>query len=298
MQEDSTHSALPLVSVIIPVYNGEKYIETTIRSVVNQTYKKLELIIVNDGSNDKSEEIIKAINLPEVKLISKINSGVSAARNTGIEAANGKYIAFLDADDYWHSDNLEKKINLLENNQSIDFVYSDMNNADENLKITGPAPEGKDDNILEDLLMWNGEVIPGPSSNVVARKSCFDSGIKFDTRLTTIADQHFTVQLAYHFKGKRIPEILWDYRILPGSMSKSLAVLEKDALQVYSIYNEQNYFHSSAFRRKCFANMYLILAGSFWKDGKNKKKGMKYIAKGLLISPFYTLVKLLNKIFR
>jgi len=297
MQEHSEHSRLPLVSVIIPVYNGEKYIETTIRSVISQSYSAWELIIINDGSKDNTEKIIIAAQHPQIRYISKPNSGVSDTRNMGIIQAKGDYIAFLDADDFWHPDNLEKKIGLLEKDKSISYVFSDMNNADENLKITDPAPVGKDENILEDLLLWNGEVIPGPGSNIVARKECFDSGIRFDPRLTTIADQHFTVQLAYQYRGKRIPEILWDYRILPGSMSKSLDVLEKDALQVYSIYAENNYFSSSVFRRKCFANMSLILAGSFWKDGKNKKKGFKYIFKALAIAPFHTLKKLLRKIF-
>lgn len=298
MPENSEHNLPPLVSVIIPVYNGEKFIATTLRSVIHQSYSNWEIIIINDGSTDNTLNIVSDLKDPRIKIISQNNSGVSASRNAGIGSANGNYLAFLDADDFWHKNNLEKKISFLENNPDIDFVFSDMNNADENLNVTGPAPIGKDKNILEDLLLWNGEVIPGPSSNVVARKKCFDSGIRFDPRLTTIADQHFTVQMAFGFTGKRIPEVLWDYRILPGSMSRSLAVMEKDALQVYSIYAEKNYFRSPIFKRKCFSNMYLILAASFWKDGKNKKKGFKYIFKALLVSPFHTIMKLFRKIFR
>ncbi|MFZ5553495.1 MAG: glycosyltransferase family 2 protein [Bacteroidota bacterium] len=298
MQENSDKPELPLVSVVIPVYNGEKFISQTISAVLQQTYKNMEIIVVNDGSTDKTKTILEQISSPQLKVVHKSNSGVSDTRNAGISLAKGKYIALLDADDRWHPDNLEKKITLLESDNTTGFVFSDMNNADENLRVTGPAPKGKDDHLLENLLSWNGEVIPGPCSNVVARKICFDEGIKFDSRLTTIADQHFTVQLASRYKGKRIPEVLWDYRIVAGSMSKSLAVMEKDMLNVYAIYRENKYFRSENFRRKCFANMYLILAASFWKDGNNKKKGFYYIRKAIASAPFHSLFKLVKKIFK
>ncbi|HAS37211.1 MAG TPA: glycosyltransferase family 2 protein, partial [Ruminococcaceae bacterium] len=93
-----------LVSIIIPVYNLEKYIKHCLESVVNQTYKELEIICIDDGSTDGSAEIIKSMaeNDPRIKYIYQENAGVSAARNKGLDTATGEYVMFVDGDDYIH----------------------------------------------------------------------------------------------------------------------------------------------------------------------------------------------------
>jgi glycosyltransferase involved in cell wall biosynthesis len=289
-----------LVSIIIPAYNAERFISETINSVLNQTYTNWELIIINDGSTDKTLDIIQrfSANDNRISYITKNNSGVSDTRNKGIEAAKGEYIAFLDADDVWMQNNLEKKIEVLKKDPSVDFVYSNMMQADQNLQNATPAPAGKDENIFENLLLWNGEVIPGPCSNIVIKRKCVEAGIRFEPALTTIADQNFTVQLSEKFKGKLIKEALWIYRIIPGSMSKSLTVMEKDALNTYAIYKNKNYFRSITFRKKCFANMYLVLSGSWFKDGHDYTRGTKYLLKAFGSSPLYTSGILFNKLFK
>lgn len=298
IMQDSLNN-MPLVSVIIPAYNAEKFIAQTIDSVISQTYSNWELIVVNDGSTDNTLHIVQTYsnNDHRISFISKPNTGVSDTRNTGIAKAKGDYIGLLDADDVWLPINLEKKITVLKENPSIDFVFSNMYQADKNLENQTPAPAGKDSNILEDLLLWNGEVIPGPCSNLVVRKKCFDSGIKFNPILTTIADQNLTVQLAMKYKGKLIAENLWIYRVLPGSMSKSLMVMEQDSLATYALYKANNYFKSNSFRRKCFSNMYMIVGASWWKDGNEKWRGLHFLTLAFLTSPFNTLSKLFKKVF-
>jgi glycosyltransferase involved in cell wall biosynthesis len=103
---------MPFFSVIIPLYNKEKYIKKTIESILNQDFQDFEIIIINDGSTDASEEIVKNINDPRIKLYSQPNKGVSTARNKGIEIAKGQIIAFLDADDYWFPNHLQEIHNL------------------------------------------------------------------------------------------------------------------------------------------------------------------------------------------
>lgn len=297
MQDGSNN--MPLVSIVIPAYNAGMFIAETIDSVLAQTYSNWELIIVNDGSTDNTLQIIEKYSATDkrISFITKQNTGVSDTRNTGIEKVKGEFIAFLDADDVWLPNNLEKKIHCLMKDQKIDFVFSNMLKADRYLKDQTLAPKGKDTNILEDLLLWNGEVIPGPSSNLVVRKKCLDAGVRFDRRLTTIADQNFTVQLAAKFKGKLLDEALWVYRVIPGSMSKSLKVMEQDSLTTYSIYRSGKYFRSESFRRKCFSNMYLIVGASWWKDGNEKWRGLHFLTLAFLTSPLNTLKKLLKKIF-
>ncbi|MGG8363830.1 glycosyltransferase family 2 protein, partial [Bacillus cereus] len=109
-----------LVSVVIPLYNTEKYIEETMQSILDQTYKNIEIVIVDDGSKDQSPSIVK--NLAEkypgqVKYVHQKNQGVSVARNTGIENASGEYIAFLDSDDLWHPTKIEKQVESMHKNE-------------------------------------------------------------------------------------------------------------------------------------------------------------------------------------
>lgn len=99
-------------SIIIPLYNKAKYIEDTLKSILNQTFTDYEIIVINDGSIDKSENIVHSFNNEKIQLYNQKNQGVSVARNLGIEKANGKLIAFLDADDYWFPNHLETIANL------------------------------------------------------------------------------------------------------------------------------------------------------------------------------------------
>ncbi|HMQ05895.1 MAG TPA: glycosyltransferase family A protein [Saprospiraceae bacterium] len=110
------------ISVIIPVYNAERYIEECIRSVVNQTFTPWEIIVIDDGSNDKSVEKVKSHNR-QITIISQENRGAGSARNAGIRIAKGDFLAFLDADDVWLPDTLENQINRLIENTSLDMVF-------------------------------------------------------------------------------------------------------------------------------------------------------------------------------
>ncbi|MBE5919035.1 MAG: glycosyltransferase [Pseudobutyrivibrio ruminis] len=105
----------PKVSVIMPVYNGEKVCERAIKSVLNQSYKNIELIVINDGSTDRTAEIVKSISDEDDRLllINQTNGGVSNARNAGLKAAGGEFIAFIDADDYMNSLFIETLISLI-----------------------------------------------------------------------------------------------------------------------------------------------------------------------------------------
>lgn len=103
-----------LISIIIPVYNAEKFLDETINTVLNQTYTNFELILVNDGSNDKSVDVIKKYSDKRIKLIdNKKNKGAALSRNDGIKKSKGRYICFLDADDLWEKEKLEKQINFM-----------------------------------------------------------------------------------------------------------------------------------------------------------------------------------------
>ena len=107
---------MPKFSIIIPVYNVEKYIDDCLKSIMNQTYKDYEVIVVNDGTKDNSMEIVKKYN---VKVIEQKNKGLSAARNTGVKVAKGDYLIFLDSDDSWNKDLLKELSKSIKNNPDI-----------------------------------------------------------------------------------------------------------------------------------------------------------------------------------
>lgn len=123
-----------LLSVIIPVYNSEKYIEETINSVLNQTYQNFEIIIVDDCSTDDSCKIIENLNDERIRLIKlDKNSGVAVARNIAIENANGQYIAFLDSDDIWIRNKLQLQIEQMK--EGVSFSYTAIGMIDEKNQI-------------------------------------------------------------------------------------------------------------------------------------------------------------------
>lgn len=115
-----------LISIITPLYNAEKYIQATIKSIQKQTYANWELLIVNDASTDNSLEIVSEIALSDsrIKLITlSQNKGAAVARNKGIKEANGDFIAFIDSDDIWHKDKLKEQLNFMLNN-NFDFTFT------------------------------------------------------------------------------------------------------------------------------------------------------------------------------
>lgn len=121
-----------MVSIIVPVYNAEKFIKTTIESVLNQTFTDFELLLINDCSTDSSIDVIKAFSDNRIRLINqKENLGAWAARNRGIKEAKGRFISFLDSDDLWEKEKLEKEMKFMEE-KNAGFVFSGYEFSDEN----------------------------------------------------------------------------------------------------------------------------------------------------------------------
>lgn len=140
-----------MISIILPVYNAEKYLNECIGSIVKQSYDNYELIIINDGSSDQSEKIIKEYtNNAKVKYVRQTNSGVASARNAAISMAIGKYIIFVDADDVLPCDSLEKRVEFI---QEADLLIGSYEVTDEQGKNVGAPMETSVDRLsVEDVL--------------------------------------------------------------------------------------------------------------------------------------------------
>jgi len=175
-------NSIPVISVVIPMYNVEKYIEQSINSVLKQSYHHFELILVDDGCEDNTLNIVNKFADSRIRLISQVNRGLSGARNTGIDAARGVYIALLDADDYWATDKLAKHIHHLSANPKVGVSYSPSLFINEEGELLGVGQFPKLKNITKQDIFCRNPV--GNGSSPVIRRSVLSEvsyfGIKKD----------------------------------------------------------------------------------------------------------------------
>lgn len=223
------NESAPLVSIVIPLYNAENYIEETLLSIVNQTYSNYEVIVVDNASTDSSLDIVNKISekLNNITVIScSSNSGGPAKpRNLGIEAANGNYVAFLDSDDVWYPDKLEKQVDIM-TKSTCDFVGSRMTAVDDagnvitsKLSILYNLFGAKVKHCTLSNLMIRNNVI---TSSVLVRKSAIKH-VRFNEAdvFKCVEDYLFWLEVLSNNTGVYfvVPEELVKYRISTSSLS-------------------------------------------------------------------------------
>jgi len=156
----------PKVSIIIPTYNQSQYLEEAMESVLNQTYQNIEIIIVDDGSTDNTSEVVKSFD-NKIIYIPQKNKGASSARNAGIKKAQGQYVAFLDSDDMWIKNKLEKQIKFIQNNPEIGLLGTGCYQmVDINKMIYKKIFPAKNEILQKDLIKYN----PFIQSSVMIKK--------------------------------------------------------------------------------------------------------------------------------
>jgi cellulose synthase/poly-beta-1,6-N-acetylglucosamine synthase-like glycosyltransferase len=208
----------PKVSVIIPAYNAMSYLPEAVESVLRQTFKDFELIIVDDGSSDRTVEWASSLTDPRVKFISQDNHGSARARNQGIAIAEGDYIALLDADDIWESTKLEKQVNFLDRDPSIGLVDTSVVLIDENGKSTGRVVTSKADaDVWKHLVQF--QPVCSCDSTPLIRRECLETVGLFDEDLLFLEDLDLWIRLASLYKFGAIEEPLVRYRQYSGSKS-------------------------------------------------------------------------------
>lgn len=289
----------PLVSVIIPAYNAAPYIRQTVESALNQTYKNIELIIMNDGSKDNSEEIILQMQKEDarIKYQYKPNSGVSDTRNKGIALAHGNYLAFLDADDLWKEDNLEKKIGAMQQTGKK-WIFSNLDYIDENNKpIVVALNNFRPYDVLDNILLFEGDVVPGPCSNIVAARELFGDDVRFDTRISSPADRDICMQLAAKEDPFFLDEKLWLYRLHAQSMTSVNHKVVDEVIYLYKKADEKKWFSSPGLRRKALSNVNLILAGICFHFPQQRKRTLGFLMKSFWYSPLNVVRKKVLPLF-
>jgi glycosyltransferase involved in cell wall biosynthesis len=221
----STTADDPLVSVIIPAYNAEQFIAKTLHSVLQQTYPNLEVVVVDDGSSDRTVEIVQSFASEDARIIlfCQANAGVAVARNWGITQSKGEFIAPIDADDLWHPQNLEKQVACMQElGSAVGVVYSWSVDIDERDAVTGgfhvAAITG---DVYYTLLCHN---FLGNASATLIRRICLEQVGGYDPQLKVqnaqgCEDWDLYLRLAQQYAFAAVPEFLVGYRKLQESMS-------------------------------------------------------------------------------
>jgi glycosyltransferase involved in cell wall biosynthesis len=226
----------PLVSVIIPVYNGEIFLADAIRSVVNQDYEHVDLIVVDDGSTDRTAEIARSF--PAARYVYQHNQGHGPAKNTGIRAARGEMLAFLDADDFWLPDKLTVQAGYLLDNPVVQYVtchFAFFRSPD----VAWPSwvkPETRDR--------------PQPAyipSALLARRTAFESIGTFNPALWHGNDADWILRARdAGMHGRLLPQVLFQRRVHADNLSNDTAGLREDLLKVLASSIQRKAAHRAA----------------------------------------------------
>jgi len=257
-----------LVSVVIPTYNYAHFLCNAVDSVLAQTYRNIEIIVVDDGSSDNTSEIAKGYGA-RINYIYQANRGLSAARNAGIRVAGGEFIAFLDADDMWMPDKIMKQVQVLKDHGAVGAVGSNLYQVDENLrdlavvKNKNYAPE----KFSRELLFFN--IVGGGGSSILLRKECFRVAGLFDEELRAAEDWDMWLRISKKFSIRNIDEPLVKIRL--GSYSMSHMGNAQKMLDNELIVLKKYFGHGfSLLKGKAISQRYFSAAWAFSTQGRNK----------------------------
>lgn len=216
MQQDS------LISVVIPTYNREQYIERAVKSVLQQTYSNLELIIVDDGSTDRTEDIVAAMSDSRIRYVRQAtNQGASAARNKGVECANGELVAFQDSDDCWYQDKLSMQMEYWEAHPDCSLIYSAyvLHRIDgETVRVPYAGTWGNLEGDIFSTLLVNNTV---GTPTMLFKKSCFMELGGFNENMECLEDWELALRFAERYRIGFVEQPLMEAFLLNGGVSSS-----------------------------------------------------------------------------
>jgi glycosyltransferase involved in cell wall biosynthesis len=307
----------PLVSVIIPAYNAEKTIGNALDTVFGQTYRPIEVIVIDDGSTDKTAEIVKnyvqgirivrdvesdptirtypTSEAIELKYIYQQNSGPSKARNSGIKAARGEYIAFLDADDLWIKEKIEKQVELFTKDPKLDVIFSDT-------KVTRYRGEKVNEFTIfnkENLnkeFFGHGYILINPPEkllklnfiyiqSVIAKRSCFKNDIFFNEKRRYMEDWELCLKMSINYTFGYLNEVcvhVLDEGDGLSSNSINMSIEHCNVLDSFFMENKDNLSSYMPIHKlaKCFKDHYKW-GGYFFMMNGNTKRAREFFRKSM-----------------
>ncbi|MBP7088151.1 MAG: glycosyltransferase [Candidatus Omnitrophica bacterium] len=300
---------MPLISVIMPVYNGAKLVSAAIQSVLEQTFYDFELIIINDGSTDSTLNTITEFNDIRIKVFSQSKQGPSRSRNNGFNKTLGKYIAYLDADDLWTKDKLQKQLEVMQSNLKNSVVYSWTDYIDDcgNFLYPGAHSIIKGD-VYQQMLLY--DFIESGCSNILVKKTALAEVGGFGNELSMAEDWDLWLRLAKKYHFAFVPSVQVLCRISTSSRSSNFAKVRKDnlkviernfdqapkslqGLKIYSIYNFYIYLTCKILERFLIKHKSLSTVRYLWY-AFNRNIMLRKSIKKILMSLFILTSKTIN----
>jgi glycosyltransferase involved in cell wall biosynthesis len=266
----------PLVSIILPTYNRAHLLKRSIQSILNQTYKNFELIIVNDGSTDNTREVVENFHDRRIYYVEhEKRRGANAARNTGIKLAKGEYIAFQDDDDIWLPRKLEMQIEVFQNSpQNVGVVYTGCLRIDCERGRAFRLPSIKEKRVegyIHSNLLKKNFIT---TTTAVVKRECFQHSGLFDENLPRLQEWDLWIRISKHYSFKYINLPLVISYIFRENISRNLDALI--SAQTYILYK---YFDEISHDLKMLAHHYAVIGSLLHMRGKIKE-GRKYLLRG------------------
>lgn len=237
----------PKISIIVPIYNASLYLEETIQTVLNQTYPTWELILIDDGSTDDSAEICKRYQERDERITYqyKENGGQATARNLGILLSTGAWIAMLDSDDLWHPEKLQKQVEVIQNQKSIDLCFTNTsyfkNSIENAVENYDNFPYGiLDHNRLFKQIYRHNYIA---NSSVLIKKSLLEKVGKIDENPVVVGSEDWELLLRIFKSGAPafgLSEQLLYYRLHEGGIHNQSTKMFKGKTYVYAKYDQDN----------------------------------------------------------
>src|SRR6056297_510379 len=294
---------LPKVTVVIPTYNAESFIERTVRSAASQTYPNLQILVIDDGSKDNSRRIVEDLcqEIPFLKIETVKNGGVARARNIGTELAEDGYVAYLDADDLWHPQKIEKQVEALAQHAGDDswgacYVGFRLIDTDDHPFADGALYEESGDFFFDHLLInhaGNGSVLL-VRRDVALEVGGFDPSYA-EKGIGGCEDRDFHLKILQKYKIEVVPEFLVGYRVHPESMSTNKSAIALGQFAVIENFLKDPRLNDRM-RRRALGAAHRSAIIKFWRS-RLYLQSVRSLVLHLWLDPYHGLVRSLTRLY-
>lgn len=271
------------VSVIIPTYNHAAYLREAVDSARRQTAPPFEIIVVDDGSTDETPRILAAYG-DRIRTIRQENQGVAAARNAGLAAARGDYVAFLDSDDIWNLRKLERQIARFESDPDLGLVHCGLQWIDALGAVTSVSVAGLEGWVASDLLRLEREVIAAPGSSIMVPARVAREIGGFDPRLPPSEDWDFCYRVTTQYRIGYVREVLFSYRQHGRGIHLNIPRMEKGMLLAFDKAFASSDAAVRSMKNRSYGRLHRILAGCYLQ-ARQPRAALRHLVKSLQYDP-------------
>jgi glycosyltransferase involved in cell wall biosynthesis len=284
----------PRVSVVIPAWNAARTLPETLDSVFAQTFTDLEVIVVDDGSTDRTPEVLAAYG-DRIRVLHKVNEGrPSTTRNLGLKAARGELLALLDADDRWHPEKVAKQVALFDHNPRLGLVYTAATIIDASGRTIKVNPCSAQARGQIHGLLATRNIMVGSSAMVRAR-AVVEAGY-YDESLTSAENWDLWIRIARSWEVDFVPEPLTYYRVHGGNRSAAVDLRQRNIFRILAKHHDPNDRSKEGrrLRREAYFNVYYAVLGMSYFERLEMRQARAALARAFVLKPRRDVARLLG----